>query len=76
MSMEKAMEFLDKATTGEGADSVSRLTFPPHQPLTESSFYEFFAIRGVRLAVVRPDFISCSLKVPPRLLVRLDSTEY
>ncbi|KAH6810834.1 hypothetical protein C2S51_024596 [Perilla frutescens var. frutescens] len=66
--MEKAREFLEKLTTGEEADEIARLTFPPHRPNVESSLYEFFASKGVRLAVVQPDFISCSFKVPPRLI--------
>ncbi|XP_057789857.1 uncharacterized protein LOC131006749 [Salvia miltiorrhiza] len=70
IDMEKAREFLEKLTSGEEADEVSRLTFPPHRPLAESSFYECFAGRGVRLALLQPDFISCSFKVPPRLLDR------
>ncbi|KAG6433440.1 hypothetical protein SASPL_105054 [Salvia splendens] len=66
--MEKAREFLEKYTTGEAADEVSRLRLPPHRPLAESSFYECFGGRGVRLDVLRPDLISSSFKVPPRLL--------
>ncbi|KAL1545042.1 acyl-coenzyme A thioesterase 13-like [Salvia divinorum] len=66
--MEKAREFLEKYTTGEAADEVSRLSLPPHRPLDESSFYECFGGRGVRLDLLHSDFITCSFRVPPRLL--------
>lgn len=71
-AMEKARGFVEEVTTGEVADDVSRLSFPPHRPFIDSSFYEFFAIRGIRLTVLHSDFISCSFKVPPRLVVRQD----
>ncbi|XP_011080688.1 acyl-coenzyme A thioesterase 13 [Sesamum indicum] len=65
--MEKAREFLEKGAAGDGAARVSRLTFPPHKPHRESSFYEYFILRGVRVDRVQPGSISLSFRVPPRL---------
>ncbi|KAI3450305.1 hypothetical protein Pfo_006970 [Paulownia fortunei] len=69
-AMPKAREFLEKTSTSEEADKVSRLTFPPHQAHLETSFYEYFILRGIRVDLVQPGSISCSFKVPPRLTDR------
>nr|ABW81107.1 AcylCoa-1 [Tarenaya spinosa] len=34
------------------------------------SFYEDFSLRGIRVDRVEPGFVSCTLKVPPRLTDR------
>ncbi|KAL3829103.1 hypothetical protein ACJIZ3_017905 [Penstemon smallii] len=65
--MEKAREFLEKIATSEESALISRLTFPPHKPHHESSFYEFLTVRGVRVDRVQPGSVFCSFKVPPRL---------
>ncbi|KAL0435021.1 UNVERIFIED_CONTAM: Acyl-coenzyme A thioesterase 13 [Sesamum radiatum] len=65
--MEKAREFLEKGAASDGAAPVSRLTFPPHKPHLESSFYEYFILRGVRVDRLQPGCISLSFRVPPRL---------
>ncbi|KAF6153476.1 hypothetical protein GIB67_027343 [Kingdonia uniflora] len=63
--MERAREALE--LTQLDSDSVSRLTVPPHRDGIGLSFYEGFALRGIRLDRVEPGFISCTFKVPPRL---------
>ncbi|KAK4419858.1 Acyl-coenzyme A thioesterase 13 [Sesamum alatum] len=65
--MEKARQFLEKGAASNGADRVSRITFPPHRAHQESSFYEYFILRGVRVDRVQPGSISFSFRVPPRL---------
>lgn len=65
--MEKAKEFLE--LNEEESESVSRLTIHPHRVGVESSFYEDFALRGIRVDRVEPGFVSCTFKVPPRLAV-------
>ncbi|KAG8387913.1 hypothetical protein BUALT_Bualt02G0070800 [Buddleja alternifolia] len=66
-SITKARLYLEKTSTSEESDRVSRLTFPAH---LESSFYEYFVLRGIRLDRFQPGSISCSFKVPPRLTDR------
>ncbi|KAK4606727.1 hypothetical protein RGQ29_000815 [Quercus rubra] len=66
--MEKAKEFLKLSS--EESESVSRLTIHPHRVGQESSFYEDFAIRGLRVDRVEPGFVACTFRVPPRLTDR------
>ncbi|KAE8688693.1 UPF0503 protein [Hibiscus syriacus] len=63
--MEKAKGCLE--LNKEEAESVSRLTIQPHRVDFEGSFYEDFAVRGIRVDRVEPGFVSCTFKVPPRL---------
>ncbi|EOY33805.1 Thioesterase domain - like 9 [Theobroma cacao] len=63
--MEKVKEFLE--LDKEGAECVSRLTIHPHRAGSECSFYEDFALRGIRVDRVESGFVSCRFKVPPRL---------
>ncbi|KAA3489659.1 Acyl-coenzyme A thioesterase 13 [Gossypium australe] len=63
--MEDAKEFLQ--LNKEEAESVSRLTIHPHRLGFQCSFYEDFALRGIRVDSVRPGFVSCTFRVPPRL---------
>ncbi|KMT05574.1 hypothetical protein BVRB_7g168180 isoform A [Beta vulgaris subsp. vulgaris] len=51
-------------------ENVSRVIVNPHECHVESSFYEIFAIRGIRVDRVQPGLISCTFKVPPRLTDR------
>lgn len=69
LKMEKPKEFLENFAI-EGLDRVSRLNFPPHRPHIDSSFYEYFVLRGIRVDRVQPGSITCSFKVPHRLTVR------
>ncbi|CAL5353102.1 unnamed protein product [Camellia sinensis] len=62
--MEKARESLK--LTDEESELVSRLNVPPHQVNIESSFYEDFTVKGIRVDRVDPGFIACTFKVPPR----------
>ncbi|KAK8513280.1 hypothetical protein V6N13_002027 [Hibiscus sabdariffa] len=64
IDMEKAKESLE---LNKEVESVSRLTIHPHRVGVEGSFYEDFAVRGIRVDRVEPGFVSCTLKVPPRL---------
>lgn len=66
--MEKAKEFL-KLSEEESA-SVSQLKIHPHRPGLDCSFYEDFALRGIRVDRVEPGIVSCTFKVPSRLTVR------
>ena len=68
--MEKAREFLELSSEKE-SESVSRLTIHPHRVGHEPSFYEDFALRGIRVDRVEPGLVSCTFKVPRRLTVRL-----
>ncbi|XP_073142080.1 uncharacterized protein [Henckelia pumila] len=61
--MEKVEEFLRTKVDGEGSD----LTFPPHRPHQESSFFEYFILRGIKIHKLQRDSFSCSFQVPPRL---------
>ncbi|XP_050237952.1 uncharacterized protein LOC126687434 [Mercurialis annua] len=66
--MEKAKEVF-KLTEEESA-TVSQLTFTPHRVGIDCSFFEDFALRGIRVDRVEPGFVSCTFKVPPRLTDR------
>ncbi|KAJ8749792.1 hypothetical protein K2173_012343 [Erythroxylum novogranatense] len=66
--MEKAREFLKLSK--EESESVSDLSFHPHRIGHESSFYEEFSARGIRIDRVEPGLVTCSMKVPPRLTDR------
>ncbi|KAA8543779.1 hypothetical protein F0562_022044 [Nyssa sinensis] len=63
--MDKARESLK--LTEEESEQVSRLTVSPHRVGVDHSFYEDFALRGVRVDQVEPSLIACTFKVPPRL---------
>ena len=56
--------------SSEESESVSRLTIHPHQVGQEFSFYEDFALRGIRVDRVEPGFVACTFRVPPRLTVK------
>ncbi|KAJ9698607.1 hypothetical protein PVL29_007596 [Vitis rotundifolia] len=66
--MEKTKELL-KLTVDESR-IVSQLNVPPHRPNLESSFYEEFSIKGIRVDRVEPGLITCTFKVPARLIDR------
>ncbi|KAK8513279.1 hypothetical protein V6N13_002027 [Hibiscus sabdariffa] len=59
IDMEKAKESLE---LNKEVESVSRLTIHPHRVGVEGSFYEDFAVRGIRVDRVEPGFVSCTLK--------------
>ncbi|XP_015896888.3 uncharacterized protein LOC107430557 [Ziziphus jujuba] len=65
--MEKAKRFLK--LTDDESESVSRLVVPCHQA-GNSSFYEDFALRGIRVDRVEPGLVACTLKVLPRFIDR------
>lgn len=66
--MEKAKEILQ--ITREESELVSQLTVHPHRLNIDHSFYEDYAIRGIRVDRVQPGFVSCTFKVPSRLTDR------
>ncbi|KAL3518100.1 hypothetical protein ACH5RR_020689 [Cinchona calisaya] len=66
--MENVKEYLQVAK--EESDRISQLVFPPHRPHIDSSFYEYYALRGIRVDRVEPGFVSCTFKVPSRLIDR------
>ncbi|GAB2274437.1 hypothetical protein Dimus_009207 [Dionaea muscipula] len=66
--MERAKEML-QIPVGE-AESVRRLIVHPHRAHIEPSFYEDFALRGIRVDRVEPGLVVCTFKVPPRLTDR------
>ncbi|KAI4305178.1 hypothetical protein L6164_028561 [Bauhinia variegata] len=64
--MEKARENLQ--LTQQESEAVSQLSVPSHLPNVDSSFYEHFCLRGIRVDRVEPGVIVCSFRVPPRLI--------
>ncbi|XP_009624177.1 uncharacterized protein [Nicotiana tomentosiformis] len=66
--MDKAKAFLEP--TQVESDRVSSLAFPPHRFGAEFSFYQYYALRGIRVDRVEPGQVFCSFKVPPRLTDR------
>ncbi|KAF2311976.1 hypothetical protein GH714_027645 [Hevea brasiliensis] len=66
--MEKAKQFLKLSE--EELASISQLTFQPHRLGLDYSFYEDFALRGIRVDRVEPGIVSCTFKVPARLTDR------
>ncbi|XP_059660835.1 uncharacterized protein LOC132307167 [Cornus florida] len=67
--MEKAKECLQLSE--EELEQVSRLTIPSHRVgVQPCSFYEYYALRGIRVHRVEPGFVACTFKVPPRLTDR------
>nr|XP_023881441.1 acyl-coenzyme A thioesterase 13-like [Quercus suber]POE74199.1 acyl-coenzyme a thioesterase 13 [Quercus suber] len=66
--MEKAMEFLKLSS--EESEHMSRLTIHPHQVGQEFSFYEDFALRGIRVDWVEPTFVACTFRVLARFTDR------
>ncbi|CAI0475523.1 unnamed protein product [Linum tenue] len=63
--MEKAKQFLESSE--DEANRVSQLVIHPHRVGHECSFYEDFALRGIRVDRVDPGLVSCTFTVPPRL---------
>ncbi|CAD5172498.1 unnamed protein product [Musa acuminata subsp. malaccensis] len=63
--MEKARAILSVGE--EESERVARLDVRPHRAGHAASFYEGFATRGLRVDCIRPGFLSCTFKVPPRL---------
>jgi len=53
----------------EDSESVSKIAVHSHRPHIELSFYEDFALRGIRVDRVEPGLVVCSFKVPHRLTV-------
>ncbi|KAK9940718.1 hypothetical protein M0R45_017361 [Rubus argutus] len=51
------------------SEAVSRIVFPA-QRLGESSIYDVFSLRGIRVDRAEPGLVVCTLKVPPRLTDR------
>ncbi|XP_050369427.1 uncharacterized protein LOC126787610 [Argentina anserina] len=51
------------------SQAVLRIVIPSHRP-GEASFYENFALRGIRVDRVEPGLVVCTFKVPPRLTDR------
>lgn len=67
--MEKARQCLELSQ--EESESVARLAIHPYRVGgAELSFYEDFALRGIRVDRVEPGLVSCTFKVPPRLTDR------
>ncbi|KAF4374224.1 hypothetical protein G4B88_027450 [Cannabis sativa] len=66
--MEKAKQFLQP--TQADSDIISRLVIPTHRPGADTSFYEDFALKGIRVDRVEQGLVVCTFKVPPRLADR------
>ncbi|XP_052187193.1 uncharacterized protein LOC127797973 isoform X2 [Diospyros lotus] len=66
--MERAKESLQ--LTSEESESVARLTVAPHRVGIDSSFFEDFILKGIRVDRVEPGLVTCTYKVPPRLTDR------
>ncbi|CAK9314549.1 unnamed protein product [Citrullus colocynthis] len=65
--MEKPKQLLE--LTQDEADAVEKLSVRPKKT-GESSFYTFFALRGIRVDRVEPGLVVCTFRVPPRLTDR------
>ncbi|KAF9598506.1 hypothetical protein IFM89_028038 [Coptis chinensis] len=65
MKMEKARHAME--LTQEETETVSGLKVSQHEPGYEKSFYEKFALKGIRVDRVEPGCVVCSFKVPSRL---------
>lgn len=65
---EKVKQLLE--LSNEESEFVSRLVIHPHRFGHETSFYEDFALRGIRVDRVEPGLVSCTFKVPRRLTDR------
>ncbi|KAJ1688672.1 hypothetical protein LUZ63_012827 [Rhynchospora breviuscula] len=63
--MERALEAL--RVGNDKAKAVDGLPVRAHRPGQEASFYEGFALRGIRVDRIQPGFLLCSFTVPPRL---------
>ncbi|KAL8139934.1 hypothetical protein V2J09_005955 [Rumex salicifolius] len=66
--MERAQKLVE--VSEEDDERVSELKIPSHQLHVGPSFYEDFALRGIRVDRVDSTYISCTFRVPPRLLDR------
>ncbi|KAJ8452658.1 hypothetical protein Cgig2_004994 [Carnegiea gigantea] len=66
--MEKAKQLLQLSQAE--SESVFRLAVNPHEFQVGPSFFEDFALRGIRVDRVEPDMIFCTFVVPPRLIDR------
>ncbi|KAL9235351.1 hypothetical protein vseg_010114 [Gypsophila vaccaria] len=64
--MEKVKQLLQ--LNGQESDDVSRIAVNPHVFQVGPSFYEDFALRGIRVDRVEPGSIFCTFTVPPRLI--------
>jgi hypothetical protein len=53
----------------EEAEAVEALPVRAHRAGEDASFYEGFAVRGIRVDRIQPGFLCCSFTVPPRLTV-------
>ncbi|KAK2430204.1 hypothetical protein P8452_43646 [Trifolium repens] len=68
----KTKEILQRKLNQQESEALSRLiSVPSIRPGDNSSFYEHFALTGIKVEKVQPGFVSCSFIVPPRLI---DST--
>ncbi|RAL37321.1 unnamed protein product [Cuscuta campestris] len=67
--MEKPKALME-GTSKEELEILSSLTFHPHRVSVESSFYEYYAVRGIRVDRVEPGSVFCTFKVPRRLTDR------
>ncbi|XP_073114797.1 uncharacterized protein [Elaeis guineensis] len=63
--MEKARETLSLGA--EESERVASLDVRPHRAGDAASFYEGFALRGIRVDRIQRGSLSCTFKVPPRL---------
>ncbi|XP_052187203.1 uncharacterized protein LOC127797973 isoform X3 [Diospyros lotus] len=58
--MERAKESLQ--LTSEESESVARLTVAPHRVGIDSSFFEDFILKGIRVDRVEPGLVTCTYK--------------
>ncbi|XP_062015213.1 uncharacterized protein LOC133731809 [Rosa rugosa] len=63
----KAKESLELSQ--DESEAVSRIVVPAQRP-GESSIYDMFSLRGIRVDRAQPGFVVCTLQVPPRLTDR------
>ncbi|GAU25724.1 hypothetical protein TSUD_216540 [Trifolium subterraneum] len=70
--MENAKQIFQRKLSQQESEALSRLnSVPSIRPGDNSSFYEHFALTGIKVEQVQPGLVSCSFIVPRRLI---DST--
>ncbi|KAM2985669.1 hypothetical protein FF2_006041 [Malus domestica] len=67
-NMGRAKRFL--GLTRDESEAVSGLAVPAQAAGAGKSFYDAFAVAGIRVDRVEPGLVVCSFKVPPRLTDR------
>lgn len=60
MDIESVKNYLEKSTSGTSKDEIDSMPF---------RFFEPLIMSGLKVDLIEPGRVICSMKVPPRLLV-------